>query len=120
MKRTSGSISLGLAIALTPAALLLPAPAQAQAVIYCCNDAEGRKQCGDFLPKACQKRAYEERDGKGYIIKKVDAPLTAEQQAKRDAELAKNPDALLGILAHLIKILVERIGEVVITILHVR
>ena len=63
--------------------------AAAQTRIYCCDDAKGRKVCGDFLPPACQGRAYEERDNRGFVSKKVDAPLTAEQQARRDAEAAK-------------------------------
>jgi hypothetical protein len=64
-------------------------PATAQSIVYCCTDANGRKVCADFLPPECQKRAYEERDEKGYIVKKVDAPLTPAQQAQRDAEAAK-------------------------------
>jgi hypothetical protein len=63
--------------------------AAAQVRIYCCDDANGRKVCGDFLPAACQGRAYEERDNRGFVSKKVEAPLTAEQQARRDAEAAK-------------------------------
>jgi len=63
--------------------------ATAQTRIYCCNDANGRKVCGDFLPAACQGRAYEERDNRGFVSKTVEAPLTAEQQARRDAETAK-------------------------------
>jgi len=68
--------------------------AAAQTRIYCCNDANGRKVCGDFLPAACQGRAYEERDNRGFVSKTVDAPLTPEQQARRDAETAqKEADA---------------------------
>lgn len=69
--------------------VLLTLGASAQTRIYCCNDANGRKVCGDFLPPACQGRAYEERDNRGFVSKKVEAPLTAEQQARRDAEVAK-------------------------------
>lgn len=73
---------------------LLALGAAAQTRIYCCNDANGRKVCGDFLPTACQGRAYEERDNRGFVSKKVDAPLTPEQQARRDAETAqKEADA---------------------------
>ncbi len=71
----------------SPALLAMGAAAQTR--IYCCDDAKGRKVCGDFLPTACQGRAYEERDNRGFVSKKVDAPLTAEQQARRDAELVK-------------------------------
>ncbi|OHC62906.1 MAG: hypothetical protein A3H93_08415 [Rhodocyclales bacterium RIFCSPLOWO2_02_FULL_63_24] len=66
--------------------------AAAQTRIYCCDDAAGRKVCGDFLPAACQGRAYEERDNRGFISKSVEAPLTAEQQARRDAEAAKKEE----------------------------
>lgn len=91
MKTNAKLLTLGLAGVLLPTALLLSTPVRAQSVIYCC-DANGQKQCGDFLPKDCQKRAYEERDGKGYLITKHDAPLTAEQQAKRDAEQVRKAE----------------------------
>ncbi|MDP2822847.1 MAG: hypothetical protein Q8O52_09250 [Sulfuritalea sp.] len=66
--------------------------AAAQTRIYCCDDANGRKVCGDFLPTACQGRAYEERDTRGFVSKMVEAPLTAEQQARRDAEKARKDE----------------------------
>lgn len=68
---------------------LISLGASAQTRIYCCDAADGRKVCGDFLPVACQGRAYEERDNRGFVSKTVEAPLTPEQQARRDAELAK-------------------------------
>ena len=71
---------------------LLAQGAAAQTRIFCCDDANGRKVCGDFLPPACQGRAYEERDNRGFVSKKVEAPLTAEQQARRarrEAQLQK-------------------------------
>ncbi|MBI3093425.1 MAG: hypothetical protein HYY97_00975 [Rhodocyclales bacterium] len=71
---------------------LLAMGAAAQTRIYCCDDANGRKVCGDFLPTACQGRAYEERDNRGFVSKKVEAPLTAEQQARRTAELARKEE----------------------------
>ena len=64
----------------------------AQVRIYCCDDAKGRRVCGDFLPPACQGRAYEERDTRGFVSKMVEAPLTPEQQARRDAEKAKKEE----------------------------
>ncbi|MDP1735681.1 MAG: hypothetical protein Q8L44_15100 [Sulfuritalea sp.] len=73
---------------------LLALDAAAQIRIYCCDDAEGRKVCGDFLPPACQGRAYEERDNRGFVSKTVEAPLTEAQQARRDAEKAKKEEAL--------------------------
>jgi hypothetical protein len=72
---------------------LLALDASAQVRIYCCDDSNGRKVCGDFLPDACQGRAYEERDNKGFVIKQVEAPLTEEQQARRDAEMLRKEEA---------------------------
>jgi hypothetical protein len=66
--------------------------AAAQTRIFCCDDAKGRKVCGDFLPTECQGRAYEERDNRGFVSKTVEAPLTVEQQARRDAEQARKED----------------------------
>ena len=71
---------------------VLTSGAVAQTRIYCCDDAKGRKVCGDFLPTECQGRAYEERDNRGFVSKTVEAPLTAEQQARREAELAKKEE----------------------------
>jgi hypothetical protein len=70
---------------------LLAQGVAAQARIFCCTDDKGTRVCGDFLPPACQGRAYEERDGKGFIAKQVEAPLTPEQQAKREAETPRRP-----------------------------
>ena len=66
--------------------------AAAQTRIFCCDDAKGRKVCGDFLPTECQGRAYEERDNRGFVSKTVEAPLTAQQQARREAEQAKKEE----------------------------
>ena len=71
---------------------LLVQGAAAQARIFCCQDDKGTKVCGDFLPPACQGRAYEERDGKGFVAKQVEAPLTPEQLAKREAENVKKAE----------------------------
>ncbi|PKO83442.1 MAG: hypothetical protein CVU17_08705 [Betaproteobacteria bacterium HGW-Betaproteobacteria-11] len=60
-----------------------------QARIFCCDDAKGRRVCGDFVPPECADRAYEERDGAGRVSKKYEAPLTAEQKVRRAAELAR-------------------------------
>lgn len=67
-------------------------PVQAQARVFCCDDAKGRKVCGDFLPRACVGREYVERDDKGYVVNTVEKPLTPEQLAKRDAEQAKKAE----------------------------
>jgi hypothetical protein len=75
---------------LLAAMLLLPTLASAQqARIFCCDDARGRKVCSDFVPPECADRAYEERDGSGRVAKNYEAPLTAEQKARRTAKLAK-------------------------------
>lgn len=79
-------------VLLVASSALLAQGAAAQARIFCCQDDKGTKVCGDFLPPVCQGRAYEERDGKGFIAKQVEAPLTPEQQAKRDAEAAKKAE----------------------------
>lgn len=64
----------------------------AQPKIICCNDPAGRKVCSDFMPPACQGRAHEERDTKGFIIKRNEAPLTEEQVALRQAEQARKEE----------------------------
>lgn len=77
---------------LAAASVLTALDAAAQTRIYCCDDADGRRVCGDFLPLACQGRAYEERDNRGFVVKNVEAPLTEEQQARRDAEKARKEE----------------------------
>lgn len=71
---------------------LIAGEAAAQARIFCCQDAKGRKVCADFMPPECANRAYEERSSQGDLLKKYAAPLTAEQQARHDAELAKTEE----------------------------
>jgi hypothetical protein len=73
---------------LLPLALALAATT-GQARIYCCNDDHGRRVCGDILPAQCQKRAYDELNSQGVLKQTHSAPLTAEQRAQRDAELAR-------------------------------
>jgi hypothetical protein len=74
--------------AFLPIVLALSAmPAAAR--IYCCTDGNGRRVCGDILPVQCQTRAYNEFNAQGVVKKKYEAPLTPEQRAQRDAELAK-------------------------------
>ncbi len=72
--------------ALTLVLALAAAPATAR--IYCCTDGSGHRVCGDILPTQCQTRAYNEINAQGVVKKKVDAPLTPEQRAQRDAEEA--------------------------------
>lgn len=77
---------------LLSATALVAGNAVAQARIFCCTDGNGRKVCSDFIPKECENRAYEERDGKGYVVKNYEAPLTPEQQRRRAAEQAKKDE----------------------------
>lgn len=66
--------------------LTLALPTQAQTRTYCCNDANGRRTCGDSLPPICYDRAYFELSG-GRVVREVEAPLSPEQRIKRDIEL---------------------------------
>ncbi len=66
------------------------APAQNGArVTYCCSDARGVQVCGDILPQACYGRSYREIDPNGLVRRQVDAPMTAEERARRDAEVQR-------------------------------
>ena len=87
------SFSRALLLGALAAAGLVATPASAQSVVYCCDDASGKKVCGDFLPKECQGRAYQERDGLGFVIKDVPAPLTPAQIAQREAEQKRKEEA---------------------------
>jgi hypothetical protein len=53
---------------------------------YCCNDEQGRQVCSDILPQICWGKAYREVDNRGLTVRRIDAPLTPEQRAARDAE----------------------------------
>lgn len=82
-----------IALSLAALALTLGANAQAQTSSLCCNDASGRRTCGDTLPQACYDRAYVEIRG-GRTVRSVDAPMTSEQRAHKDAELKAQRDKL--------------------------
>src|SRR5574340_1058073 len=56
------------------------------ATTYCCADERGRQICSDVLPQQCYGRAYREISERGVTLNRVDAPLTGEQRARRDAE----------------------------------
>lgn len=72
------------------AALSLPAHA---AKTYCCVDERGRQACGDSLPRECFGRAYREVNEHGMTVRNVEAPLTAEQKAQREAAAASKKKA---------------------------
>lgn len=61
--------------------LLLALPAMAR--ITCC-DVDGKRFCGDPTPPQCLNKAKKVFD-RG-VAKEIDAPLTAEQRAAREAE----------------------------------
>lgn len=85
-------LRLGSALMLLAAAAL-PAPAAAQGrMAYCCTDDSGRQVCSDVLPKQCYGRAYREINPQGVTVRRIDAPLTAEQRAMKDAEAKKAKD----------------------------
>lgn len=60
--------------------------AMAASNMFCCNNANGKQVCGDILPQECYGRAYRELGASGRTIRNVEAPLTAEQRARRAAE----------------------------------
>lgn len=70
------------------AATLLPASVGAQSgrTIYCCEDAQEQSICADTLPPACYGRAYREISPRGLVVRHIAAPLTAEEQARLEAE----------------------------------
>ena len=72
-------ISLVLASAMTLAGSAQAAPR----TISCCDDANGRRVCGDVLPPACYGREYREIGPQGLVLRVVPAPMTeAERQSK--------------------------------------
>lgn len=66
----------------------LAAPAAAR--ITCC-DIDGKRTCGDPPPQQCINKARTVFD-KGGVAKAVEAPLTVEQRAARDAEVARKKE----------------------------
>lgn len=63
-------------------------PAWAVKTMCCVND-QGRNICGDTLPQECYGRAFRIINEHGMTIRRVEAPLTAEQRAQREIELAR-------------------------------
>ncbi len=58
--------------------------------IVCC-DVDGKRTCGDPPPPQCDTRARTVFS-KGGVAKEVEAPLTTEQRAARDAEAARKKE----------------------------
>jgi len=57
--------------------------------IYTCKDANGKTLTSDRPILECQDREQRVLGRDGTVIQRIDAPLTAEQKAEREAELAK-------------------------------
>ncbi len=83
---SNNRLLLTLSAALIGAALATPAASRT----FCCTDAKGRKICGDSLPEQCEDRAYKEF-GAGKV-RNIEAPLTPEQKAAREAAEAKKKE----------------------------
>ena len=60
--------------------------------IYTCKDANGKTLTSDRPLPECQGREGRVLSTQGTTVKKIDAPLTAEQQAARDAEEEKKKE----------------------------
>ena len=68
--------------------LIAAMPLSAMANTFCC-EAGGKTYCDDGIPAACHGKAYRQLNNAGVVIKHYAAPLTPEQQAQKDAELAR-------------------------------
>ncbi|BBO22223.1 conserved hypothetical protein [Candidatus Desulfobacillus denitrificans] len=77
---------LGLALILVTASLLPAAVAAQGRTTYCCTDDSGRQVCSDVLPQECYGKAYREISPQGRTLRRIDAPLNAEQRAAREAK----------------------------------
>jgi hypothetical protein len=63
--------------------------AHAQSTLFKCTDEKGVTHYGETMPAACAKRATTEITKQGNVVRKMDAPLTPEQQKVKDEEDAK-------------------------------
>lgn len=82
----------GASASILAAGLLMMAPAAHATRLFCCTDDHGTRACGDVLPEMCRSRAYSEFNERGVKVRAADAPLTAAQQAARDAEDRKKAE----------------------------
>lgn len=67
------------------AALPVEAQTPSRGSVFCCMD-NGHQVCGDVLPMQCFGKSYREMSPQGTVRRIVEAPLTPEQLARRDAE----------------------------------
>jgi hypothetical protein len=69
------------------------ASAQAQSTLFRCVDDKGVTHYGETMPIACAKKDVTEMSKQGRTIRKLDAPLTPEQQkVKAEADAKKRDD----------------------------
>ena len=69
------------------------ASAHAQSTLFRCVDDKGVTHYGETMPAACAKKDVTEMSKQGRTIRKLDAPLTPEQQkAKAEADAKKRDD----------------------------
>jgi len=64
----------------------------AQSTLFRCVDDKGVTHYGETMPAACAKKEVTEMSKQGRTIRKLDAPLTPEQQKARDEADARQRD----------------------------
>lgn len=64
-------------------------PVAMAGTIFCCENAEGRRVCGDVLPQACYGRAYRRVASDGTVLERIAAPMNDAERAaaERDSRL---------------------------------
>jgi hypothetical protein len=77
---------LHLFLAVAAAALAFPAAGQAQVKLYKWTDANGNVHYTDKVPTEAAGRAREELNKQGTVVRRTDAPLTAEQRAEAERD----------------------------------
>ena len=70
----------------------LPLALHAQQTVRCVGK-DGKKYFGQTMPQQCIGQAAEYLDKSGNVVKRVDAPLNAEQRAAREVEERKKLEA---------------------------
>jgi hypothetical protein len=73
-------------------ALLMAGAAEAQGTLFKCVDEKGVTHYGETMPPQCAKRDVNEINKQGRVLRKLDAPLTPEQQRARDEANAKKAE----------------------------
>ncbi|HQU88731.1 MAG: hypothetical protein H6944_11145 [Zoogloeaceae bacterium] len=76
-------------------ASVLSTPVSAAGAILCCENADGRRVCGDVLPQACYGRAYRRVASDGTVIERIAAPMSDAERiaAERESRLRELEDA---------------------------